>query len=79
MTKAQLDRLGEALRRSLEPTIDEFEALQAFRSAHEGPLAEIVAYLRNLGQHPTSRIKTTNTIIEKLRCDKTRLSKVQAL
>jgi ppGpp synthetase/RelA/SpoT-type nucleotidyltranferase len=78
VTRSQIDKLGERLRAT--DTTDELplEQLQAFRAEFDAPLGrahELVA--STLGIEPTARIKTVNTIVEKLRRAKTRLSKMQ--
>lgn len=47
--------------------------LAEFRAAHDPPLAAVEHALRRLGVVPTSRLKTTGTIVEKLAREKTRL------
>ncbi len=68
MTKSQINRLGDRLRLSESP--DE--------AAHSEPMAKAQALLREvLGIEATSRLKTINTIIEKLRRERTRLATMQ--
>lgn len=77
ITTSQLDRLGERLRKDDAPPPSLLAELQRFRATHVAPLQAVVGKLQALGLEPTSRIKTVNTIIEKLRREKTRLSKMQ--
>ncbi len=67
LTKSQINKLGEKLRR--QPTIDAagLEQLQALRSLYDAPMAQAQALLRErLGLDATSRLKTVNAILEKL-------------
>jgi len=78
LTKSQINKLGEKLRR--QPTIDAagLEQLQALRSLYDAPMAQAQALLRErLGLDATSRLKTVNTILEKLCREKMRLAEMQ--
>lgn len=78
LTSAQIDRLGERLRRGDPPNQVDLETLQRLRLDYDPPMAEVERLLREtLGLQPTSRLKTTGTIIDKLKREKTRLSKMQ--
>ena len=79
MTRSQINRLGEKLR-TAHPDFDEtlLDQLQAFRGQFAAPLArahELVT--ETLEIEPTARIKTVNTIVEKMVRAKTRLSTMQ--
>ena len=77
MTKSQVNRLGEELRRALELNAEELSRLQQFRTSYDEPMFRAQTVLTELGLDATSRLKTTNTIIEKLRREKTRLAEMQ--
>ena len=78
MTKSQINKLGERLRASASPDDDNLDLLQRFRELYSVPLASAQALLRDrLGLEATARLKTTNTIVEKLRRERTRLAEMQ--
>lgn len=79
MTRAQADKLGEKLRKTSPPTESLLEQLQAYRAAFDAPLTQaqrLAAEALGL-EATTARIKTINTIVEKLVRSKTRLSTMQ--
>ena len=81
LTKSQINKLGEELRH-LDPldSIPEpaLLRLQEFRSLYDAPLVEAQTLIKDrLGLDTTSRLKTVNTIVEKLRREKTRLAEMQ--
>lgn len=73
LSKSQLEKLGRRLRKSDVPAEDDLDLLTKFRAAHDPALAAAQDALRRLGLEPTSRLKTTGTIIDKLAREKTRL------
>lgn len=73
LSKSQLERLGRRLRKADVPSEEDLQLLEQFRAAHDTPMAAVEDALRRLGVVPTSRLKTTETIIEKLAREKTRL------
>ena len=78
LTKSQINRLGEKLRH--QPTIDAagLNELQALRSLYDAPMAQVQTLLKErLGLDATSRLKTVNTILEKLSREKMRLAEMQ--
>jgi ppGpp synthetase/RelA/SpoT-type nucleotidyltranferase len=78
LTKAQVNRLGDKLRKPGPPDEDTLGQLQAFRDEYDSPM--VIAQgliLTQLGVSATARLKTTNTIVEKLRREKTRLAEMQ--
>jgi ppGpp synthetase/RelA/SpoT-type nucleotidyltranferase len=77
MTKSQINKLGEKLRKAPSLDAESLLLLQQFRSSYDEPLTEAQNVLRDLGFEATSRLKTTNTIIEKLRRERTRLAEMQ--
>lgn len=77
MTKSQINKLGERLRTALELDADTLSRLQQFRASYDEPMSRAQTLLREVGLEATSRLKTTNTIIEKLRRERTRLAEMQ--
>lgn len=77
MTKSQINKLGEKLRKVIELDAETLLRLQQFRSSYDEPMLGAQTLLRDLGFEATSRLKTTNTIIEKLRRERTRLAEMQ--
>jgi len=77
-SKAEIDRLGERIRASERLSVEDLRILQAWRAQHADALDEVVRILvQDLGLHPTSRLKTQDTLIDKLHRETTRLSQVQ--
>jgi hypothetical protein len=62
-----MQKLGKRLAAAERPSTEDLELLERFRQEHDGPSDVVVSALRQLGLQPTSRPKTTGTIIEKLR------------
>ena len=78
MTKSQANKLGERLRAQGQPDADALARLQEFRAEYDRPMLAVQAALsQTLGLKATSRLKTVNTIVEKLRREKTRLAEMQ--
>jgi ppGpp synthetase/RelA/SpoT-type nucleotidyltranferase len=75
-SSAQADRLGDRVRESVlrDEDIIEFDS---FRRLFEPALLKVEEALRHLALPPTSRLKTTGAIVDKLRRDRTRLSTLQ--
>lgn len=76
-SKNQIDKLGKRLANSSIPAESDRLKLVDIRIAHDPALAEVEVILSELGLEFGSRIKTDDTIIEKLRREKTRLSTMQ--
>jgi hypothetical protein len=77
LRKADVDRLGEAMRRE-ELTEERITAFRAFSDAFAPALGSVVAALRALGAPPiTERLKTIRSSVAKLRRGTARLSQVQ--
>lgn len=75
---AQINSLGERLRRPGTPEVVDLEMLQRLRLDYDPPLDEVGRVLRErLGLQATSRLKTIGTIVDKLRRERTRLSTMQ--
>lgn len=74
---AQINALGDRLRRAERPSAADLEQLQSVRADYDAPLHRIEEHLRSRGLHPTSRLKTVGTIVDKLKRERTRLSKMQ--
>ena len=67
-SRTQIDKLGQRLARpSYHATTDDLTLLEQFRAEHSEPLRKASEALRSLGLQPTSRTKTTGTIVDKLR------------
>lgn len=77
VTKSQVNKLGERLRADGPPSEELLRQLQSYRTCFEAPMLAALARLGDLGEKATARIKTVNTIIEKLRREKMRLSVMQ--
>lgn len=77
MTKSQINKLGEKLRKASELDTEPLLRLQEFRASYDKPMSEAQTLLKEIGFEATSRLKTTNTIIEKLRRERTRLAEMQ--
>lgn len=77
MTKSQINKLGEKLRTALELDAETLSQLQEFRASYDEPMFRAQTRLREVGLEATSRLKTINTIIEKLRRERTRLAEMQ--
>lgn len=74
---SQIDRLGDRLRKSAATSEEDLELLEEVRAKHRAPMTAAQESLTFLDFPSTSRLKTTATIIDKLRREKTRLSKMQ--
>ena len=78
VTRSQVDKLGEKLRRGAGSDDSLLEQLQAFRAEFDPPLARALEVVGDaIDAEPAGRIKTVNTIVEKLIRSKTRLSTMQ--
>lgn len=78
LTKSQINRLGERLRKG-GYTEQDIRLLDAFRLSIGGAFKAVIAIVRdNLKLEPTERAaKSTSSIVEKLRREKSRLSAIQ--
>lgn len=65
-SKSQITRLGERLVKASEPSDDDLESLSELLLAYDDTLAVSLEVVRGLGFDPTSRVKNTGTILEKL-------------
>lgn len=66
-SSAQIDRLSERLRDSESVSADDLARLHELLLAYEVNLQAVAEDLRALGLQPTTRLKTTGTILDKLR------------
>ncbi|WP_327301993.1 hypothetical protein [Streptomyces albidoflavus] len=64
--KSQITRLGERLVKASEPSDDDLSSLSELLLAYDDTLAVSLEVVRDLGFDPTSRVKNTGTILEKL-------------
>src|SRR5438105_427944 len=78
LTKTQIDRLGERLKKG-DVSDTDLQALDAYRRAFAGAYETVNQVLReSLGLAPTGRFaKTTTSISEKLRREHVRLTQIQ--
>ena len=78
LSKTQVDRLGDRLRKGIVAEED-LQQLDAYRRSFAGAYDEVVAIIRDATQfEPTGRpAKSTTSIIEKLRRETIRLSQMQ--
>lgn len=76
---SQIDRLGERLRAGDVISGDDLALLQAFRAEHEEALLQVQTRIERAlpGVDQTARIKTIQTLHEKLRRQPTKLSRIQ--
>ncbi|MFF3988723.1 hypothetical protein ACFY0B_29545 [Streptomyces sp. NPDC001797] len=65
-SKNQIVKLGERLIKDAEPSDDDLTALSQLLLAYDDTLASALEVVRGLGFDPTSRVKNTGTILEKL-------------
>lgn len=78
LTKSRINKLGDSLRKATTLEDDALDLLQQFRIQYDQPMQDAQRVLREgLGLEPTGRLKTVNTIVEKLRREKTRLAEMQ--
>jgi len=79
LSTAQIDRLGERLRAEAQISEVDLEYLQAFRGEHEQALIQVQGRIEQAipGIDQTARIKTIQTLHDKLRRQPTKLSRVQ--
>lgn len=79
LSTAQVDRLGERLRASEVISETDLASLQAFRAEHEEALVEVQTRIEKPlpGIDQTARIKTIQTLHDKLRRQPTKLSRIQ--
>ena len=77
ITIKQLNNLGERLRKG-QPTAQDLQDIDAFRRSFGPAYEHVIGTLRTLRFRPSGRgAKTTESIIAKLKREKTRLSKMQ--
>jgi len=65
-SKSQITRLGERLVKADEPSDEDLTALSQLLLGYDDTLACALEVVRSLGFDPTSRVKNTGTILEKL-------------
>ncbi len=78
MTKSQINKLGDRIRAAGGVLDAEMlEMLQDLRASYDAPMAKAQAELREKrGVESTARLKTVNTLVEKLCREKTRLAEI---
>lgn len=67
ISRSALDRLGERLAASPDISEKDYDLLLQVLTAYQAALAEAQERLTRLGFQPTTRVKTTTVLIEKLR------------
>jgi len=67
MTKGEFNRLGDRLIAHENPSEADLAVLETARAAYQEVLEQVKVHLRDLGFAPTTRPKTTPTIMDKLR------------
>lgn len=67
LSGAQIDKLGRRLRDEPRATEEDLALLAAVLTDHAHALGEVTDRLRDVGLHPTTRLKTSSTTIDKLR------------
>jgi hypothetical protein len=72
----QIDKLGRRLRKTDSPHEADLALLQEFILSHDAAKAFVERALRSIRLEPTSRLKTWNTTVDKLKRFQGRLSKV---
>jgi ppGpp synthetase/RelA/SpoT-type nucleotidyltranferase len=78
LSTSQLNRLGDRLRKSDVPDPEDIQALQAIVAEFLLPMQQAQARLRDLlGLEPTSRLKTLNSLIDKMKRFGTTLSRMR--
>jgi putative GTP pyrophosphokinase len=79
MSTSQVDRLGERLRGAEVLSEEDLALLQRFRAEHEAALIEVQSRLEGAipGVAQAARIKTIQTLHDKLRRQSTKLSRIQ--
>ncbi|MFF0575338.1 nucleotidyltransferase family protein [Streptosporangium saharense] len=79
MSKGALDRLGKSLVSNGRVAPEDAEAFASVAEAYQDALAQAERYLFGLGFRVSTRVKTTQVLIEKLCRESSRLSQVQDL
>lgn len=78
LSRTQIDKLGDRLRRDEIPTDDDLRLLSEFREDRRSAMEAIGSGLGEIvGTPPAGRLKTINSIVDKLRRESARLSQVQ--
>lgn len=78
ITTSQLNKLGDRLRKSEVPSGEDLELLQVFRDEFNPAINEAYTRLKAVvGLEPSTRLKTHNSLIEKMKRDRTALSRMQ--
>lgn len=77
LTISQINALGERLRRAPKPSGGDLALLQQLRADHDEALTLVADRIRARGLSLTQRVKTEGTILDKLKRERTRLSRMQ--
>jgi hypothetical protein len=79
ISKSQINKLGDRLRGAARPSPADLDLLEAVLDAYGEALQMVAALLREQGFRPTDRLKTSGTIIDKLRRNRANLGTIQDL
>jgi hypothetical protein len=74
LSRTQVDRLGDRLRKTAVPSDDDLRLLSEFREERRAVMDAVGSALTEIaGSVPARRLKTINSIVDKLRREKGRL------
>src|SRR5437870_2330832 len=76
LSTSQINKLGERLRKGL-PTEPDLRLLDEYRKSFEPAYFEVRRTLSDAGCDVTGRLKITESIVNKLHRERTRLSRIQ--
>jgi Region found in RelA / SpoT proteins len=77
ISRTQLDKLGRKLARDEPISDDDYRLLQLAAGMYQAELDAVEERLRHLGFQASTRVKTTGTLIDKLRRTKLSLASIQ--
>jgi hypothetical protein len=78
LSRTQVDKLGDRLRKAEVPTDDDLRLLSDVREDRRGAMEMVGSGLAEIvGAVPARRLKTINSIVDKLRRESARLSQIQ--
>lgn len=79
MSKSKLDRLGERMAAAEQMAAEDLDLFRQVAGVCQEAAGYVRSQLAELGYAATPRVKTTGTLVDKLRRQRTRLSQVQDL
>jgi ppGpp synthetase/RelA/SpoT-type nucleotidyltranferase len=77
ISRTQLDKLGRRLARDEPISDDDYRILQLAAGMYQAELDSVEERLRDLGFPATTRVKTTGTLVDKLRRTNLSLASIQ--